>query len=64
MYYLIGAVLLFIISIIVFISARKKEQLTIEEAAEKHKRHINQLTKKEQGEYEQLVNSKVKLSQD
>ena len=40
MYYLIGAVLLFIISIIVFISARKKEKLTIEEAAEKHKRYI------------------------
>lgn len=64
MYYLIGAVLLFIISIIVFIQAQKKEKLTIEEAAEKHKRYINQLTKKEQQKYEQLVDSKVKLSQD
>ena len=64
MYYLIGAVLLFIISIIVFIQAQKKEKITIEEAAEKHKRHINQLTKEEQEKYEQLVNSKVKLNQD
>ena len=64
MYYLIGAVLLFIISIIIFIQAQKKEKLTIKEAAEKHKRYINQLTKKEQQEYEQLVDSKVKLSQD
>lgn len=64
MYYLIGAVLLFIISIIVFIQAQKKEKITIEEAAEKHKRYINQLTKNEQQKYEQLVDSKVKLSQD
>lgn len=64
MYYLIGAVLLFIISIIVFIQAQKKEKITIEEAAEKHKRYINQLTKEEQEKYEQLVNSKVKLNQD
>lgn len=64
MYYLIGAVLLFIISIIVFIQAQKKEKLTIKEAAEKHKRYINQLTKNEQQKYEQLVDSKVKLSQD
>ena len=64
MYYLIGAGLLFIISIIVFISAQKKEKLTIEEAAEKHKRYIGQLTKKEQEEYEQLIKSQVKLKQD
>ena len=64
MYYLIGAGLLFIISIIVFIQAQKKEKLTIEEAAEKHKRYIDQLTKKEQEEYEQLVKSQVKLKQD
>ena len=64
MYYLIGAVLLFIISIIIFIQAQKKEKLTIEEAAEKHKRYIGQLTKKEQEEYEQLVKSQVKLKQD
>lgn len=64
MYYLIGAGLLFIISIIIFIQAQKKEKLTIEEAAEKHKRYIGQLTKKEQEEYEQLVKSQVKLKQD
>lgn len=64
MYYLIGAGLLFIISIIVFIQAQKKEKLTIEEAAGKHKRYIGQLTKKEQEEYEQLVKSQVKLKQD
>lgn len=64
MYYLIGAGLLFIISIIVFIQAQKKEKLTIEEATEKHKRYIGQLTKKEQEEYEQLVKSQVKLKQD
>lgn len=64
MYYLISAGLLFIISIIVFIQAQKKEKLTIEEAAEKHKRYIGQLTKKEQEEYEQLVKSQVKLKQD
>lgn len=64
MYYLIGAGLLFIISIIIFIQAKKKEKLTIEETAEKHRKYINQLTKKEQQKYEQLVDSKVKLSQD
>lgn len=36
MYYLIGAGLILVVSIILFIQARKKEKLTIEEAVRKH----------------------------
>ena len=38
MYYLISIGLLFVISIYLFISARKKEKLTIQEAAEKYRK--------------------------
>ena len=55
MYYLIGTGLLFIISIIIFIQARKKEKLTIQQAAEKHEKYIDELTKEKQEEYEQLI---------
>lgn len=64
MYYLIGAGLIFIISIILFIQARKKEKLTVQQAVEEHGRYIDELTKKKQEEYEQLVRYQVKLSQD
>lgn len=64
MYYLIGAGLLFIISIVIFIQARKKEKLTIQQAAEKHEKYIDELTKEKQEEYEQLIKYQVKLSQD
>lgn len=64
MYYLIGAGLLFIISIILFIQARKKEKLTIQKAVEEHEKYIDELTKEKQEEYEQLVRYQVKLSQD
>lgn len=52
MYYLIGAGLLFIISIILFIQARKKEKLTIQKAVEEHEKYIDELTKEKQEEYE------------
>ena len=64
MYYLIGAGLLFIISIILFIQARKKEKLTIQQAVEKHEKYIDGLTKEKQEEYEQLIQYQVKLNQD
>ena len=64
MYYLIGAGLLFLISIVLFVQARKKEKLTIEEAARKHEQHIDKLTKGKQEEYEQLVKYQAKLNQD
>ena len=64
MYYLIGAGLILIISIILFIQARKKEKLTIEEAVKKHEQYIDKLTKDKQEEYEQLLQYQTKLSQD
>ena len=64
MLYLIGAGLLFIISIILLILARKKEKLTIQQVVEKHEKYIDELTKQKQEEYEQLVRYQVKLSQD
>ena len=64
MYYLIGAGLILVISIILFIQARKKEKLTIEEAVRKHEQYIDKLTKDKQKEYEQLLQYQTKLSQD
>ena len=64
MLYLIGAGLLFIISIILLILARKKEKLTIQQAVEKHEKYIDELTQQKQEEYEQLIQYQVKLSQD
>ena len=64
MYYLIGAGLLFIISIILFVQAQKKEKLTVQQAVEKHEKYIDEITKQKQEEYEQLVRYQVKLSQD
>ena len=64
MYYLIGAGLLFVISIIVFISARKKEKLTVEQAAEKHEEYIKEITKQVEDEYKQLVDYRGKLARD
>lgn len=46
MYYLIGAGLLFIISIILFIQARKKEKLTIEDIVKKSEQEIEERTVK------------------
>lgn len=64
MYYLIGAGLLFVISIILLILARKKEKLTIQQAVEKHEKYIDELTQQKQEEYEQLIQYQVKLNQD
>ena len=64
MYYLIGAGLILVISIILFIQAQKKEKLTIEEAVRKHEQYIDKLTKDKQEEYEQLLQYQTKLSQD
>lgn len=64
MYYLIGAGLIFIISIIVFISARKKEKLTIQEAAEKYRKQIGQITDNEYQKYQQLIKYKEELNEE
>ena len=64
MYYLIGAGLLFIVSIILFISARKKEKLTVQQAAEKHEEYIKEITKQVEDEYKQLVDYRGKLARD
>ena len=64
MYYLIGAGLILVVSIILFIQAQKKEKLTIEEAVRKHEQYIDKLTKDKQEEYEQLLQYQTKLSQD
>lgn len=64
MYYLIGAGLLFVISIVLFISARKKEKLTVEQAAEKHEEYIKEITKQVEDEYKQLVDYRGKLARD
>ena len=64
MLYLIGAGLLFVISIIVFISARKKEKLTIQEAAEKYRKQIGQITDGEYQKYQQLIKYREKLNEE
>ena len=64
MYYLIGAGLLFVVSIVLFISARKKEKLTVQQAAEKHEEYIKEITKQVEDEYKQLVDYRGKLARD
>ena len=64
MYYLIGAGLLFVISIVLFIVAKKKEKITIQQVVEKHGKYITELTKQKQKEYEQLIQYRTKIEQD
>lgn len=64
MYYLIGAGLIFIISICLFISAQRKEKLTIQEAAEKYRKQIGQITDDEYQKYQQLIKYKDELNEE
>lgn len=65
LYLLIGAVgLLFVISIIVFIQGRKKEKLTIQQAAEKYRKQIGQITDNEYQKYQQLIKYKEELNEE
>lgn len=64
MYYLIGAGLLFVISIIVFIQGRKKEKLTIQQAAEKYRKQIGQITDNEYQKYQQLIKCRDELNEE
>ena len=63
LYLLIGAAGL-LIGIILFILARKKEKLTVEEATEKYKQYIDELTEERQKEYESLLLSRRQLEHD
>jgi len=47
MWYLYVSIGIFIIGLILFIIGIKKEKLTVEEAAKKHKKYIEELTLKE-----------------
>ena len=64
MYYLIGAGLILVISIILFIRAQKKEKLTIQEAAEKYRKQIGQITDNEYQKYQQLIKHKEELNKE
>lgn len=64
MYYLIGAGLLFAISIILFIQGHKKEKLTIQEAAEKYRKQIGQITDNEYQKYQQLIKYREELNEE
>ena len=64
MLYLIGAGLLFVISIIVFIQGYKKEKLTIQQAAEIYRKQIGQITDNEYQKYQQLIKDKEKLNEE
>jgi len=45
MWYLYVSIGIFIIGLILFIVGTKKEKLTVEEAAKKHRKYIEELTK-------------------
>jgi len=47
MWYLYVSIGIFIIGLILFIAGIRKEKLTVEEAVEKHKKYIEELTLKE-----------------
>ena len=64
MLYLIGAGLLLVISIIVFIQGHKKEKLTIQQAAEKYRKQIGQITDNEYQKYQQLIKYKEELNKE
>lgn len=64
MWYLYVSIGIFIIGLILFIVGIKKEKLTVEEAAEKHKKYIEELTLKEKQTYELYCNSRKSLGEN
>ena len=64
MWYLYVSIGIFIIGLILFIIGIKKEKLTVEEAAEKHKKYIEELTLKEKQTYELYCKSRKSLGEN
>ena len=64
MWYLYVSIGIFIIGLILFIIGIKKEKLTVEEAVEKYKKYIEELTLKEKQTYELYCNSRKSLGEN
>lgn len=64
MWYLYVSIGIFIIGLILFIVGIKKEKLTVEEAANKHREYIEELTLKEKQTYELYCNSRKSLGEN
>lgn len=64
MEYLYVSIGIFIIGLVLFIVGLKKEKLTVEEAAEKHKKYIENLTLQEEAVYRQRCTYREALEED
>lgn len=64
MWYLYISIGIFIIGLILFIVGLKKEKLTVEEAAEKHTRYIEELTAQQEEKYKQRYAYREALEAD
>ena len=64
MEYLYVSIGIFIIGLVLFIVGLRKEKLTIEEAAEKHKKYIENLTMQQEAEYRQRCVYREALEED
>lgn len=64
MEYLYISIGIFIVGLILFIVGLKKEKLTVEEAAEKHKKYIENLTMQQEAEYRQRCVYREALEED
>ena len=64
MVYLYVSIGIFIIGLVLFIVGLRKEKLTVEEAAEKHKKYIENLTMQQEAEYRQRCVYRETLEED
>lgn len=64
MEYLYVSIGIFIVGLILFIVGLKKEKLAVEEAAEKHKKYIENLTMQQEAEYRQRCVYREALEED
>ena len=64
MEYLYVSIGIFIIGLVLFIVGLKKEKLTIEKAAEKHRQHIEKLTMEQEAEYRSRCIYREALEED
>ena len=64
MWYLYVSIGIFIIGLILFIVGIKKEKLTVEEAAKKHREYIEELTMSQKAEYRQRCAYRETLEED